>query len=395
MSSPIDPGFPQPTSQHSGSDAERLLAALLVGRADPRHVGPALAASLVPLAVDHGVGPSLLDAVQAAQLDPAGSPWGPLVPYARLIGRRYLRARLEQARIESVLTPLGIDWVWLKGYALAHTAYPRPALRPMLDLDLLVPAERSEEAHAAIRALAYRLADAPPLFPGAERNLHHMPALWGPSGIVVELHTRLHPSEDVLPAAQFAWFRDQTTETQAANVRVRHFKPEAQLLHLCAHAILQHGEGELILQRYYDCHLVLSNSPQFDWRTLLNQAAALGWSFAMERAITQAHDYFQTRIPDHAWTALRARPRSRAARRATRLALALKRPPAASVVHKALAFAPSGLLRLYVIARLLVPSAVYMQWRYGVDARQLPLAYARRWCEFARHLRALRGRLRP
>jgi hypothetical protein len=323
--------------------------------------------------------------VQAAQLDPAGSPWAPLVPYARLIAGRYLLARREQARIESVLAPIGIDWVWLKGYALAHTAYPRPALRPMLDLDLLVPAERSEEAHAAIRALAYRLADVPPLFPGAERSLHHMRPLWAPSGIVVELHTRLHPSEDVLTAAQFAWFRDQTTETEAANVRVRHFKPEAQLLHLCAHAILQHGEGELIL----------SNSPQFDWQILLNQAAALGWSFAMERALAQAHQYFQTKVPDHAWGALRAHSPSRAARRATRLARALKLPPAASVGHKALAFAPSGLLRLYMIARLLVPSAAYMQWRYGVDARQLPLAYVRRWCEFARHLRALRGRWRP
>ncbi|MBV9772414.1 MAG: nucleotidyltransferase family protein, partial [Gemmatimonadetes bacterium] len=252
--------------EHAGPEAERLLASLVVGHADPRDVGPGDAAALVSLALEHGLAPVLLAAVRDADVDPTGSAWAPLVEHARWVASRYLLARVEQSRIEAALAPLGIEWVWLKGYALAHSVYPRPALRPMLDLDLLVPAGRCGEAERAVRALGYRLAgDAPPMFRGVERTWHHTPALRSPSGVMVELHTRLHPSEQLLATPHLAWFRAQTVETHSAGARVRHLEPEAQLLHLCAHAILQHGEGDLHLQRYYDCHLLLSRTPQLDW----------------------------------------------------------------------------------------------------------------------------------
>ena len=400
----------RPGVEHGGPQAERLLASLVAGRADPRSVGAGDAAVLVPLALGHGLAPVLLAAVQGAGIDPAGSAWAPLVEQARWVASRYLLARVEQARIESVLAPLGIEWTWLKGYALAHTVYPRPALRPMLDLDLLVPADRCQEADRAVRALGYRPAvDAPPMFRGAERIFHHYPALRAPSGVVVELHTRLHPSGELLAPSQLAWFRAQTVETHAAGVRVRHLEPEAQLLHLCAHAILQHGEGDLHLQRYYDCHLLLSRTPRFRWKARLDGAAMLGWTYAVERALTKAHDYFQAPVPDHAWRALRepgtrtreaARATSLAtaltgeATRATSLALSLTRPGAPGVRDEAPGFPRSLLFRLYAGLRMLVPSPAYMRWRYAADGWPLPIAYARRWCDIARQLLATRRRPR-
>lgn len=400
----------RPDVEHAGPEAERLLASLVVGRADPRDVGDRDAAALVSLALEHGLAPVLLAAVRGADIDPAGSAWAPLVEYARWVGSRYLLARVEQSRIEAVFAPLGIEWVWLKGYALAHSVYPRPTLRPMLDLDLLVPADRCEEADRAVRALGYRPAvDAPPMFRGVERILHHYPALRAPSGVTVELHTRLHPSGQLLAASHLAWFRAQTVETHSADVRVRHLKPEAQLLHLSAHAILQHGEGDLHLQRYYDCHLLLSRTPQFDWKALLDRAAMLGWTYAVERALTKAHDYFQTPVPDHVWRALREPcTRTREATRATSLAVALTRDEtrgtslaialtgsgAPGVRDRVLGFVPSLLFRLYVGLRMLVPSPAYMRWRYAANAWLLPIAYARRWCDIARQLLDARRRSR-
>lgn len=382
--------------ERTGPVGERLLASLVVGRADPRDVSARDAPALVSLALRHGLGPVLLEAVREAGIDPAGSAWAPLVEHARGVASRYLLARVEQGRIEAVLAPLGIEWVWLKGYALAHSVYPRPALRPMLDLDLLVPAERCEEAERAVRELGYRPAvDAPPMFRGVERISHHRPALRAPSGLLVEMHTRLHPSELLLPTPHLAWFRAHTVETHSADVRVRHLEPEAQLLHLCAHAILQHGEGDLRLQRYHDCHLLLSRTPRLDWETLLDQAATLGWTYAVERALTRAHDYFATPVPDHVWRAL-GEPGTQTpeAARATSIARALARSRAPSVRGNALGVAPSLPFGLYVGLRKLVPSPAYMRWRYAADAWRLPLAYARRWCEAARQLLGLRRRSR-
>ena len=371
----------------AGQAAEQLLALLVAGRADPREVSERDAAVLVPLALGHGLGPVLLAAVRDAAIVPAGSPWAPLVGYAREAARRYLLARVEQGRIEGVLAPLGIEWVWLKGYALAHSVYPSPALRPMKDLDLLVPAERCEEAERAVLALGYAPAtDAPPMFPGAGREAHHLPTLRTPSGLLVEMHTGLHPSGLLRVSEHLQWFRAQVTETDAGGARVRHFRPEAQLLHLAAHAILQHGEAERYLQRFYDCHLVVARTPRLDWDVVLGQAAALDWTYALHRALARAREHFATPVPEHVLRALRE-PRTGATRAAS-LAVALARPGADEPLERARVIGSAQPLpvRLYVALRTLVPSRAYMRWRYAARGWALGAAYARRWLGAARKL---------
>jgi hypothetical protein len=367
--------------------AERLLASLVVGDADPREVPASDAAALVILAVDHGLGTALLEAVRGTGLHPAGSPWAPLVDYDRWAAARYLASRAEQSRIEAALSSLGIEWVWLKGYALAHSVYPRPVLRPMLDLDLLVPAERCGEAERALRAVGYLSEDAPPMYPGVERSQHHLEHLRSPSGIILEVHMRLHPSERLLPIRELEWFRARTMETRAAGAAVKHFTPEAQLLHLCGHAMLQHGAGDLRLQRFYDCHLLIAQNPAFDWRALLDQAARLGWSYALDRMLTQTRDYFRTEVPGEVWQELRQAHPSRPAAWARKVAVSLEGKGAASAFARVRAFAPSPFFALYQGLRVLVPSAEYMRWRYGPKIRFMPIVYMRRWYEIARKLR--------
>ncbi|MBV9774496.1 MAG: hypothetical protein JO040_11130, partial [Gemmatimonadetes bacterium] len=133
-----------------------------------------------------------------------------------------------------------------------------------------------------------------------------------------------------------------------------------------------------------------------DWKVLLDRAATLGWTYAVERALTKAHDYFRTPVPDDVWRALREpRAGTREAARATSLAIALTRPGATSVRDKALGFTPSLPFRLYAGLRMLVPSPTYMRWRYAADARSLPIAYARRWYDIARQLLDARRRSHP
>ncbi|MFQ5344183.1 MAG: nucleotidyltransferase family protein, partial [Anaerolineae bacterium] len=44
----------------------------------------------------------------------------------------------------------------LKGAALANTLYPTPALRPLSDIDLLIPRQHLEPAVQAVKSLGYR-----------------------------------------------------------------------------------------------------------------------------------------------------------------------------------------------------------------------------------------------
>ncbi|NKQ34748.1 MAG: nucleotidyltransferase family protein, partial [Chloroflexi bacterium] len=62
------------------------------------------------------------------------------------------------AKMLTVLGEAGIETLALKGAALAHTVYPEPGLRPMRDLDILVPAAQAEEAQGVLLGIGFQAA---------------------------------------------------------------------------------------------------------------------------------------------------------------------------------------------------------------------------------------------
>jgi hypothetical protein len=96
--------------------------------------------------------------------------------------------------VHRVLRAIGITPVFLKGAYLAFNAYPHAALRPLRDLDVLVPRSRSLEGYAALQEAGFARHS---LYPGrpaaAVRGERHLPALLTPTGqVLIELHTRLY-----------------------------------------------------------------------------------------------------------------------------------------------------------------------------------------------------------
>ncbi|MCR2833201.1 nucleotidyltransferase domain-containing protein [Parerythrobacter lacustris] len=75
---------------------------------------------------------------------------------ARLAGEEernasnYLRSIALLRKLSDHFARAGIEWVLLKGIAVAEAAYERPALREMIDIDLMVDAVRIEEAEGII-----------------------------------------------------------------------------------------------------------------------------------------------------------------------------------------------------------------------------------------------------
>ncbi len=139
----------------------RLLAALVDGGpAPPVPAEMVRRAGLAPLAFRHGVAEHRADyATAALRVEP-------------------LRALAAEAA-GVVAMPVAL----LKGISYAGWLYDDPALRPMTDVDLLVPLERFDKARRRLGQIGYRHVG-----PGSQRSrLHHAMTLRGPRG-VLDLH---------------------------------------------------------------------------------------------------------------------------------------------------------------------------------------------------------------
>lgn len=95
----------------------------------------------------------------------------------------------RQAVLVEVLAALrtaGVRAALIKGCALAGTIYPDPATRPMLDLDLLVPAPRMADAARALYTIGFARA-------GRARTLsgYSHAVAFSRSDMVVELHRNI------------------------------------------------------------------------------------------------------------------------------------------------------------------------------------------------------------
>jgi hypothetical protein len=152
------------------------------------------------LALDAAAWEAFVDVADVHQLAPlarAGFAADPIgVPIAArhrldvlvLRHRAWQRARVAMlAEILDALDRASIAPLVLKGAALAWMIYPSPDLRPMNDVDLLVPRAAASGAAGALAAIGFL-----PALASSRRSpaSHHLPALTrpGPLPINVELH---------------------------------------------------------------------------------------------------------------------------------------------------------------------------------------------------------------
>jgi hypothetical protein len=212
--------------------------------------------------------------------------------------------RLE---INTAFRAAAIPCLWVKGSALAYTVYPAPELRPMGDLDVLVPPGHFEQAATVLFDLGYRPPDQaiitlPPEL--VDKYEHHLLLRGGAGGgIFVELHWRLL-NQMLLDTDQGAWFWSQTQEIEIHDQTLTTLQPEAHLLYLCAHVLLQHGEAVSLLMHYLDLHLLLTHSP-INWSSVVDQAVRFKWTYTVERALMTASNTFDTPVPTDVLEALR------------------------------------------------------------------------------------------
>ena len=276
----------------------------------------------------------------------------------------------------------GIPVVVLKGACFALTVYPDVGLRQMGDLDLLVPADKLDEAAGIARSRDFT-ETLPEASPGLNDLLSHHVRLQTsePLPLVLEIHNSLVADRVFTYAVPVDWFWSQTESLGAVSHKrfgsLRMLTPAAQVLYAAAHAMLQHGGRSAPLLWFYDLHLLIRHHDRrMDWDLLVSQARKFEWGSALRAALTHTQACFSTPIPEHVVAGL-----LNTSDRHQALVARLQNKPATRFIEE-----QEKLIRLNwyargrVILALLVPSPSYMSWRYELKSSwSLPVYYIIRW----------------
>lgn len=367
-------------------DLGRCLAAILRGEGVPAEGLPG-GTDLRDLAVaagKHRVAPLLLQALRGT-----GQP----VPHdfetalrhdTETVARRNLRRWRALAGVVEVLGEHRVPVIVLKGACLAETVYGNVALRPMRDLDLLVPLDRLDEVDAVFRGIGLR----PGPWNGEYyRRTHYHYLYRDERGEAIEVHWH------VATAARAAridigavWARSLPAAIAGHQVRV--LCAEDLFLHLAMH-LAMHDLGMGLLAVADLDALLRRAGAGMDWDALFSRAREWGVLRAAQVALLFAHQLLNAPVPAVVLEreVLPAIPRSvaGAAVRQVLSVTATTRPEEKNPNIRRLAAAPSVLHKVRVLARTVFAPRDMVGQCYDIDANS-PLiwpAYARRIVDLA------------
>ena len=195
----------------------------------------------------------------------------------RVATMQAMQARQELIECAGLLEAAGLAPIALKGAWLSRHAYPAAALRPMRDIDLLVPSAHVLEGYAALLAAGYAELS-PPEMPLEEavRLDKHMPVLVAPRGTLIELHHRLWEPDGRLDHATPS--QDEAALRARAVIDddgIRYLAPHDTLAHLIVHAVYSHRLdcGPLLLA---DIDFLLQ-AEAIDWPQFWTRATGERW----------------------------------------------------------------------------------------------------------------------
>lgn len=286
----------------------------------------------------------------------------------------------ERDRVLRELRGDGIDVILLKGAALAETVYGDIALRPMSDVDLLAqPGD--------VSAIMQRLARAGYVTPVDLASRASLPVEYeneiavskpGDGPYRFDVHWGLLASPYYQHKISPAWFWETALPLDAAGTPARMLGPEAQVLHLAAHLILQHhGRG---LKWWCDiAQVIWAFRQRLDWPLLFERAQTYDLVLPLQRVLPDLAEQWRLPIPASALEQLRALPPSPREQQ-VHAWLTDEHLPALRRFWGDLSGVPDWRGRLRYAGRKLFPSAAYMRWRYMLRrAWLLPFAYPYRW----------------
>ncbi len=254
-------------------------------------------------ALQHGLAPLLHQRLRASTTDHPGPPVAVRERLRDVYVHSVLRAAATRDALHEVLRALRaaeIEVVVLKGAALAEHVYADPGLRPMRDVDLLVPRAELERTREVLTSLGYAAAHE-----SHPEGHHHLPAFVRPGALPIEVHWTLARPGLAADAGDHAWGSARAVEV--AGVAARTLAPEALLHHLCVH--VAHGHRFWVpLLHLHDLAAVIRHHPELDWDRLAAIARAHGSTRFVYAALALAQRAFPSLLPASAAARIAALP---------------------------------------------------------------------------------------
>lgn len=211
-----------------------------------------------------------------------------------------LERRRELDTVLRALDENAIQVLVLKGIVLAHDTYPDPSLRPMMDIDLLIPRGRWDQAREALERTGLQIPERHRYRPlvGHDGIPQEEKPLQRPgTRIMVELHTALEFGE-AAGRVDLTAIWPRTRDVSLSGIVAKTLCPEDFLIHLCHHLSSHHlfDKGLLPL---VDIHLyVTRRAAEWDWAALAATTLLHGGAEWVYLTLALARDLLGSPVPE-------------------------------------------------------------------------------------------------
>jgi hypothetical protein len=191
----------------------------------------------------------------------------------------------------------GIKTMLLKGSAMILLYYKDYGLRPMDDVDLLVPVEKAMESIKILYELGWWIRkDSGPVFnekyPAFVLENHFE----NPNGFQVDLHYHLLDECSYAGGDDDFWMAS-TLARMDANLNIHTLNPADQLLHVIVHAMRWNPQP--LLRWVADSMMILKNEPEIDWERFIEQATSRRLILPAKNGLTYLHELSVAYVPEH------------------------------------------------------------------------------------------------
>ena len=277
------------------------------------------------------------------------------------------------------LSQAGIAAIVLKGAALLETVYESIAVRPMLDVDILIRKELVPQALQILAEDGYRQ-DIEPHSGAAfafENEILLLKA--GIEPIQLEIHWHLFDSPYYQQHLDLDWFWQQARPLAIDRNKSLILGPEAQIVHLCGHLALHHSFEPSILWLVDLAEVVSCYGDDIDWELVMEQARASQLVLSLQRSINQMLAFLRPSIPSSIVRQIRSMPVDDLENRV----FSMHHEPDRSVGHYVwsdFVLLPNWRQKTRFLCAKLFPSPTYLRVRYDIaSAYQIPLYYIWHW----------------
>jgi hypothetical protein len=293
-----------------GPEVERLLALLAEREVSADAWTEADWDRVIAVARQHDLAPTLHARLKERGLTPPSAAAERLRRLYLFSAARNIRLFQELGAILRALGAADIPVIVLKGASLAESVYGNIALRPMVDVDLLVKPDDMPRALGVLQAIGY--APQHSFDPVAEQAAFcHMPPLYKAGGPMLELHWTIAAAfyhvRFTRDDLEQLWARATPATIGGESVLV--LEPTDLLLHLCVHASILHRFDGPGLRWFVDLARVIGQyRDAVDWEQFTARANRWGAANGVRLALQLAKEWTSAAVPASALQALQATP---------------------------------------------------------------------------------------